>query len=156
VGEELPEAGDALYGRHRRSGAVRLQVTLTACAALLWGAAHAHAEIGGLEFEDGPSCRVNEIPLGSPARIDARRDGARVSVNVAANYGCQTTAGRARVEDREGELRLYADTILPGFPTPACKCTRHLSYRFDLQGGGRRIVFVKDGRVEGEGRLEPQ
>ena len=100
---------------------------------------------------------MNEIPLGAPARIDARREGARVSVNVAANYGCQTSAGRARVEDRDGELRLFADTILPAFPTPACKCTRHLSYRFELRDpGARRLVFVKDGRVEGEGRLEPQ
>ena len=127
------------------------------CAALLWGAAAACAEIGGVEFEDGPSCRLNEILLGSPARIEARREGARVSVNVAVNYGCQTSAGKARVEDRDGELRLFADTILPAFPTPACKCTRHLSYRFNLQGSGaRRIVFMKDGREEGEGRLDPQ
>ena len=132
-------------------------MTTSACAALLWGAAAACAEVGGLQFEDGQSCRVNEIPLGSPARIDARREDARVSVNVAANYGCQTSAGRARAEDRDGELRLFADTILPAYPTPACKCTRHLSFRFELQDrGGRRVVFVKDGRVEGEGRLEPQ
>ncbi len=110
-----------------------------------------------MEFADSTACRINEIPLGSPARIEAKREGRRVSVSVAANYGCQTTAGRARVEDRDGELRLHADTILPDHPTPACKCTRHLSYRFDVQDrNARRVVFLKDGQVEGEGRLDPQ
>ena len=70
--------------------------------------------------------------------------------------GCVLDAGRARVEEAGGEIRLYADTILPGFPTPACKCTRHLEYRFTPAAPGRRIVFYKDGRVEGEGALEPQ
>ena len=95
--------------------------------------AAATAQVIAMEFEDGAACRMNEIPLGPPARIEAKREGRHVSVTVAANYGCQTTAGRARVEDRDGELRLYADTILPGHPTPACKCTRHLSYRLDPQ-----------------------
>jgi hypothetical protein len=128
-----------------------------AVAAVLCGISEAAAPVVGVEFADASACRMNEIPLGSPARIEARHERGRVLVEVAANFGCQTTAGGARVEDRAGELRLFADTILPAFPTPACKCTRHLSYRFELQGGGaRRFVFVKDGREEGEGRLEPQ
>ena len=94
---------------------------------------------------------MNEIPLGKPARIEARSEGARLEVRVAANFGCQTNAGKARVEEADGEIRLYADTILPGFPTPACKCTRHLEYRFTSGSAARRIVFYKDGRVEGEG-----
>ena len=128
-----------------------------AAAAALSGACSAWPQVSALAFEDSAACRMNEIPLGQPARIEAKREGRRVSVDVAANYGCQTTAGRPRVEDRAGELRLYADTILPGYPTPACKCTRHLSFRFDLQGGAaRRVVFYKDGQLEGEGRLDPQ
>ena len=127
-----------------------------AAAFLLCGACTGTAAME-LEFSDSASCRANEIPLGSPARIEAKRDGARVSVSVAANYGCQTAAGRPRIEESADELRLYADTVLPDHPTPACKCTRHLTYRFTLDGPeGRRIVFVKDGRVEGEGRLDPQ
>ena len=128
-----------------------------AAAAIVAAACAARAEVGSVEFQDGPACRMNEIPLGSPARIEARREGVRVSIDVTANFGCQTEAGRARVEDRDGELRLFAHTILPGHPTPACKCTRHLTYRFDWQGRGpRKIVFVKDGQVEGEGRIDPQ
>ena len=115
----------------------------------------ATAQVTDLAFTEAPACRMNEIPLGQPARIDARSEGARLAVKVAANFGCQTNAGKARVEEADGEIRLYADTILPGFPTPACKCTRHLEYRFTSATGARRIVFYKDGRVEGEGALEP-
>ena len=57
------------------------------------------------------------------------------------------------MEEAAGEIRLYADTILPDFPTPACKCTRHLEYRFTPTERSRRIVFYKDGRVEGEGEV---
>ena len=106
-----------------------------------------------LAFTDAPSCRVNEIALGQPARIEAKRSGASLEVKVAANFGCSTNAGRARVETGGGEIRLYADTILPGFPTPACKCTRHLEYRFTSPDAPGRIVFYKDGRVEGEGAI---
>ena len=125
--------------------------------ALALGGAGVPAVAAELEFTDGPSCRANEIPLGGPARIEAVRGGeGAVEVKVAANFGCATTAGRARIERREGEVRLYADTILPPHPTPACKCTRQLSYRFASPAAGTRIVFVKDGQVEGEGRLAPQ
>ena len=110
----------------------------------------AQAQVTDLAYSEAPSCRVNDIPLGQPARIEARQDGAKLHVIVAANFGCGTTAGNARVEEVTGEIRLYADTILPGHPTPACKCTRHLEYRFPAAGGAR-IVFYKDGRVEGEG-----
>ena len=129
-------------------------------AAILLGAAmpvmSAGADLKLLEFAESASCRVNEIPLGAPARIDARRDGPKLVVEVAANFGCGTTAGRARAEAAAGEIRLHADTILPDHPTPACKCTRHLRYRLD-SGSTRaaRIVFMKDGRVEGEGPVEP-
>ena len=115
----------------------------------------ATAQVTDLDFKEAPSCRANEIALGQPARIEARSEGAMLHVNVAANFGCQTQAGRARVEEADGEIRLYADTILPGFPTPACKCTRHLEYRFTAAGAARRIVFYKDGRVEGEGAVSP-
>jgi len=123
--------------------------------ALLPGLSDA-AEVPVRGFEESPSCRVNEIPLGRPARIDARQDGAKLVVEVAANFGCGTTAGKARAE-LEGEvIRLYADTILPDHPSPACKCTRHLRYRLDAGSAAvRRVVFVKDGREEGEGTLDP-
>jgi hypothetical protein len=111
------------------------------------------AQVTDLDFIEAPACRVNEIPLGQPARIEARTSGARLEVKVAANFGCQTNAGKARAEEVEGEIRLHAETILPGFPTPACKCTRHLEYRFTSPGAARRIVFYKDGRVEGEGNV---
>ena len=113
------------------------------------------AQVTDLAFTEEAACRGNEIPLGKPARIEARSEGARLEVKVAANFGCSTTAGRARVEEADGEIRLYADTILPGFPTPACKCTRHLEYRFTPASPSRRIVFYKDGRVEGEGVVSP-
>ena len=113
----------------------------------------AWSQVTDLDFREAPACRMNEIPLGEPARITARVDGARLLVKVAANFGCQTNAGKARVEETEGEIRLYADTILPGFPTPACKCTRHLQYYFTWQADARRIVFYKDGRVEGRGTV---
>lgn len=125
-----------------------------ALAALSFSLA-ATAQVTDLAFSEAPACRINEIPLGKPARIEARSDGAKLHVKVAANFGCSTNAGKARVEEAGGEIRLYADTILPGFPTPACKCTRHLEYRFTPSGPARRIVFYKDGRVEGEGTLEP-
>ena len=111
----------------------------------------ATAQVTDLAFSEAPACRMNEIPLGKPARIEARSEGAKLLVKVAANFGCSTNAGKARVEEADGEIRLHADTILPGFPTPACKCTRHLEYRFTPSGPARRIVFYKDGRVEGEG-----
>ena len=114
----------------------------------------ASAQVTDLAYTEAPACRVNEIPLGQPARIEARVEGAKLEVKVAANFGCGTTAGRARAEEEGGEIRLYADTILPGHPTPACKCTRHLEYRFTSATGARRIVFYKDGRVEGEGTLQ--
>jgi hypothetical protein len=122
---------------------------LLACLAL-----GAEAQVTDLDFKEAPACRANEIPLGQPARIEARHEGSKLHVKVAANFGCATNAGNARVDEAAGEIRLYADTILPGFPTPACKCTRHLEYRFTA-GSGPRIVFYKDGRVEGEGALEP-
>ena len=109
-----------------------------------------------LAFKEAPSCRVNEIPLGQPARIEAQRTGAQLEVKVAANFGCSTNAGKARVETAGGEIRLYAETILPDFPTPACKCTRHLEYRFTSSEAASRIVFYKDGRVEGQGTIDPQ
>ena len=118
-------------------------------------AASAAAHATDLAFTEAPACKVNEIPLGQPARIEARADGAKLDVKVAANFGCSTNAGRARVEEAGGEIRLYADTILPGFPTPACKCTRHLQYRFTSATPARRIVFYKDGRIEGEGEVGP-
>ena len=124
-------------------------------ALLLVVAPTALAQVTDLDFKEAPSCRANEIPLGQPARIEARVQGARLEVKVAANFGCQTNAGKARAEEADGEIRLYADTILPGFPTPACKCTRHLEYRFTSSSPARRIVFYKDGRVEGEGMVEP-
>jgi hypothetical protein len=114
----------------------------------------AAGQVTDLAYSESPSCKVNEIPLGQPARVEAKSVGARIEVKVAANFGCGTTAGNARVEEPMGEIRLYADTILPGYPTPACKCTRHLEYRFTPTGLSRRIVFYKDGRVEGEGTLE--
>ena len=114
------------------------------------------AQVTDLAFSEAPACRGNEIPLGQPARIEAKYTGATLAVKVAANFGCSTNAGKARVEEVGGEIRLYADTILPGFPTPACKCTRHLEYRFTPKEGGRRVVFYKDGRVEGEGLLGPE
>lgn len=120
----------------------------------LAGALPAASGVTDLDFSEVPACRMNEIPLGQPARIEARSEGARLSVKVAANFGCQTNAGRARVDEADGEIRLYADTILPGFPTPACKCTRHLEYRFTAASAARRIVFYKDGRIEGEGMVE--
>lgn len=116
-------------------------------------ALQAAAQVTDLGFTEAPSCRVNEIPLGQPARIEARRAGAKLEIKVAANFGCSTTAGRARAEEEGGEIRLYADTILPGFPTPACKCTRHLEYRFTSSQPSGRIVFYKDGQVEGVGSL---
>jgi len=109
-----------------------------------------------LAFKEAPACRANEIPLGQPARIEARRTGPRLEVKVAANFGCSTNAGKARVETAGGEIRLYADTILPGFPTPACKCTRHLEYRFSSAEAASRIVFYKDGRPEGEATVDLQ
>ena len=111
------------------------------------------AQVTDLAFKEAPSCRLNEIPLGQPARIEARSAGATLEVKIAANFGCGTTAGKARVEEAMGEIRLYADTILPDYPSPACKCTRHLEYRFTPAEGARRIVFYKDGRVEGEGTV---
>ena len=134
----------------RRGGLVLGGAVLGAAVAL-----PAAAQVTDLDFNDSPACRINEIALGKPARIEARSEGARLEVKVAANFGCQTRAGKARVDEADGEIRLYADTILPGFPTPACKCTRHLEYRFTPSGGARRIVFYKDGHVEGEGMLEP-
>ncbi len=119
-------------------------------------ASSALAQVAGLEFTDEAACRINEIAYGEPARIEARRVQQVVEVKVAANFGCATTAGKARAEESAGELRLYAETVLPNVPTPACKCTRHLAYRFSAKAAGPvRIVFVKDGRVEGEGRLDP-
>jgi hypothetical protein len=109
-----------------------------------------------LAFKEAPACRVNEIPLGQPARIEAQRTGAQLEVKVAANFGCSTNAGKARVETAGSEIRLYAETILPGFPTPACKCTRHLEYRFTSAEAASRIVFYKDGRPEGEATIAPQ
>jgi hypothetical protein len=120
---------------------------------LAMGIPAAAAQVTDLEFRESPACRVNEIPLGQPARIEAKGNGARLEVKVAANFGCSTNAGKARVEEADGEIRLYADTILPGFPTPACKCTRHLEYRFSSASASRRIVFYRDGRVEGEGEV---
>lgn len=132
--------------------------TLAVTAAFLGGwlecAAAEPTPVTDLAFTDAPSCRINEIALGQPARIEAKRSGASLEVNVAANFGCSTNAGRARVETGGGEIRLYADTILPGFPTPACKCTRHLVYRFTSPDASGRIVFYKDGRVEGEGEVK--
>ena len=125
-----------------------------AVAAILFTALPAGAQVTDLDFREAPACRMNEIPLGKPARIEARGEGARLEIKVAANFGCQTNAGKARVEEADGEIRLYADTILPGVPTPACKCTRHLEYRFTAASAARRIVFYKDGRVEGEGELK--
>jgi hypothetical protein len=125
-----------------------------AAVLLAAGALPAAAQVVDLAFEEAPACRANEIALGQPARIEARTEGARLAVKVAANFGCQTHAGKARVEETEGEIRLHAETILPGFPTPACKCTRHLEYRFTPAGVARRIVFYKDGRVEGQGEVE--
>ena len=113
------------------------------------------AQVADLNFTEEAACRANEIPLGKPAKIEARAEGARLDVKVAANFGCSTNAGRARVEEADGEIRLYADTILPGFPPPACKCTRHLQYRFTSSSTARRIVFYKDGRIEGEGEVAP-
>ena len=119
-------------------------------------ASSAFAQVSGLEFTDEAACRMNEIPLGQPARIEAKRDGRAVQVKVAANFGCQTTAGRPRIEQRGGEIRLYADTLLPDHPTPACKCTRTLNYRFAPKSPeSTPIVFLKDGQVEGRGQLEP-
>ena len=114
----------------------------------------AGAQVTDLAFTEASACRANEIALGQPARIEARAEGARLAIKVAANFGCSTNAGRARVDEDAGEIRLYADTILPGFPTPACKCTRHLEYRFTPTTAARRIVFYKDGRVEGEGEIK--
>jgi len=123
-------------------------------AAAAW-AGTAHGQVADLTFEESPSCRVNEIPLGQPARIEAKRDGAIVDIKVAANFGCGTTAGRAKAQERGGEIELSAVTILPDHPTPACKCTRHLSYRFKARNlGTARIVFLKDGQVAGEGKLD--
>jgi len=113
------------------------------------------ADVTLVAFEESPSCRMNEIPLGQPARIEARHEGSTLDVKVAANFGCGTTAGRARVEEEAGAIRLYADTILPGHPTPACKCTRHLRYRIDARTPASKIVFLKDSQVEGEGRIDP-
>ena len=116
---------------------------------LLW-ACHAHA----LEFVDSEACRANELPLGAPARVAAERDGAHVRVKVLANFGCQTTAGHARVREARGVIELSADTILPGHITPARKCTRTLTYRFAVESRREmRVVFLKDGQPEGEGVL---
>ena len=136
-------------GYQRLAGAALLALALPA------GAVEA-SPVTDLAFSEAPACRMNEIPLGQPARLQARRDRDRIEVKVAANFGCSTTAGRERAEVAGDEIRLYADTILPGFPTPACKCTRHLQYRFTSLTGARRVVFYKDGRVEGEGTLDPQ
>ena len=38
---------------------------------------------------------------------------------------------------------------------PACKCTRHLEYRFTASVPARKIVFYRDGRVEGETTIGP-
>jgi hypothetical protein len=127
----------------------RALATVLAAAAI-----PAVGQVTDLAYSEAPSCKANEIPLGQPARVEAKSVGARLEVKVAANFGCGTTAGNARVEEPTGEIRLYADTILPGYPTPACKCTRHLEYRFTPTGLARRIVFYKDGRVEGEGTLD--
>ena len=114
-----------------------------AILALAVAALPAAGQVTGLDFRQAPACRVNEIPLGQPARIQARSEGARLEVKVAANFGCQTEAGRARAEELDGEIRLYADTILPGFPTPACKCTSHLEYRFAAnEDGAWRQFYV--------------
>ena len=131
-----------------------LVVTAALAAGCLECGATEPTPVTDVAFTDAPSCRINEIALGQPARIEAKRSGASLEVKVAANFGCATNAGRARVEAGGGEIRLYADTILPGFPTPACKCTRHLEYRFTPTTAARRVVFYKDGRVEGEGEIK--
>ena len=131
----------------------RIVVAVLLGAGIECGAAEI-TPVTDVAFTEAPACRMNEIALGQPARVEARSDGAKLHVKVAANFGCSTNAGKARVEEAAGEIRLYADTILPGFPTPACKCTRHLEYRFTPSGQARRIVFYKDGRVEGEGEIK--
>ena len=76
----------------------------------------AAAQPADVEFDEAPACRLNEIALGQPARIQARHSGAR----------------------------------------PACKCTRHLEYRFTASvPATRKIVFYRDGRVEGETTIGP-
>jgi len=48
----------------------------------------------------------------------------------------------ARLERRGQSLQLFR---------------RFLAHEVEMQDrGARRVIFVKDGRVEGEGRLEPQ
>ena len=75
----------------------------------------AAAQPADVEFDEAPACRLNEIALGRPARIQATHAGAR----------------------------------------PACKCTRHLEYRFTASVPARKIVFYRDGRVEGETTIGP-
>src|SRR5438876_645395 len=61
-------------------------------AIFLAAASPALAQVAGLEFADDAACRVNEIPLGAPARIEARRVQQVIAVKVAANFGCAMCA----------------------------------------------------------------
>jgi hypothetical protein len=106
------------------------------------------------EFTDAPHCRANEVPLGQPARFTATRSADRIEVVVLANFGCGTTAGRPKVRERGAEIVLSAETILPDYPTPACKCTRTLTYRFETRRlGPLKIRFLKDSLSEGEAEV---
>jgi len=127
---------------------LRMGMLVTALAAVL------SAPVEAFEFTDAPHCRANEIPLGEPARFTAKRTAHDIEVVVLANFGCGTTAGRPKVVERGAEIVLSAETILPGHPTPACKCTRTLVYRFETRlMGPLKIRFLKDSLVEGEAEV---
>ena len=91
-------------GKPFRVSSARDEPSCVAAAATLVAIDCAAVEptpVTDLAFKEASACRVNEIPRANH-RIEARRTGAQLEVKVAANFGCSTNAGKARVEAGRG------------------------------------------------------
>lgn len=98
-----------------------------------------------LRFGDKEALRCSRLPLGAPAKIEALRSGSELRVTVLSNFGCQTTAGEATVWRDSDTLKLFARTVLPGYPTPHCLCTRELRYIVE-DADAARVRYHQDQR----------
>lgn len=109
--------------------------------------------LGASEFQDAEAPACHRLPPQEPAQIRSAFSRGRLTVEILANFGCQTSAGDATAQ-LEGEvLLLTAHTILPGYPTPHCLCTRQLRYTLGApESSARRIRYLQDSRppVEAE------